>query len=901
VTSTRSTFRYAVGAAVALTVVAAAVVRTPQPAVGAGDAVPGMAGTDISLPLTDSAATVAGRGPFAGMEVTVNQTRDLNNQAVSITWRGSRPTVSQGPRLFASDFVQIMQCWGEPDALVAENPGPPPEQCVWGALNPTAASELPGFATSMVTSRAFTHESFDDFDPEVGTRDESGEVFRDFAAVDGTVVTDHVDHTATGPFDQFWQNPYFNSVTSNEVPGVRTLEDGRGQALMTVDTGLESRGLGCGQRVQPNPAGEPTVPRCWLVIVPRGTAELENAGTPFGTGLGVATSPLRPASWQHRIAVELAFTPVDSSCDIAADQRQISGTELLVGAVSSWQPVLCTRPGLLPYAYGVVSDGLARQQLLSDVDGAPGMVAVNRPLPEDASTPDDPILYAPVSASAIAVGFNVERVVSLATTEFGLQGVRFRDINLTPRLVAKLLTQSYRSQVEIRGPSPYAWDDVNASHMLVDPDFLRFNPEFTLWQSGSGKHAGGLSLPLSSSDLAGQVWGWILADPEAAAWLAGTPDESGMVVNPLYATTAESNSTGSAFAAPPPDAFPKSDPYCHQAAVLASGVVPPPLCSLDWSPYAASFADAAHVTATANDGSKSVLNRFAGGVTDVWKRSSAQSLGRRTIFGLTDLPSVSKRGLQSARLSRAGDNGADREFIAADATGLSLAVQSMRADGGMLRLDPGAVDPGAYPLTTLTYAAVRPFALDDDAREQYAAFLDHAAGPGQTPGQKLGQLPPGYLPLPAALAQVTAAVADDLRTLEPPAPPPADGTTPPATPVAGGTVSSSSPSPEPAADSGTPPPVEVFSRAPSSTDADAAAPPAATDPVAEAPVRATPISQLTPGFPVGIGRYAVAAVAAIALAAALAALEITKRPRRRREADTASESRARPATAGTQP
>ncbi len=644
--------------------------------------------------------------------------------------------------------------------------------------------------------------------------------------------------------------------------------------------------------MQPNPGGAPTVPRCWLVIVPRGTAEVENAGTPFGAGVGVATSPLRPASWQHRIAVELAFTPVDSPCDIASDQRQINGTELLVGAVSSWQPVLCTKPGLLPYAYGVVSDALARQQIRADVEGAPGMVAVNRPLPEEASTPDDPILYAPLSASAIAVGFNVERVPSLATTDGRLQGVRYSDINLTPRLVAKMLTQSYRSQVEIGGSRPYAWDDANSIHMLSDPDFLRFNPEFALWQSGSGKHAGGLILPIGSSDLARQVWDWILADPEAAAWLAGAPDEWGMVVNPLYGTTAESNSTGIAFAAPPPDSFPKSDPYCFQAAALASGVVPPPLCSLDWMPYGATFAEAAHITTTANDRSKTSLNQFAGTVDDVWKRSSAQSLGRRTIFGLTDLPSVAKSGLQSARLSQAGDNGADRRFIAPDAAGLGLAVESMKADGGMLRLDPAAGDPGAYPLTTLTYAAVRPFALEDDEREHYAAFLDHAAGPGQTPGQKLGQLPPGYLPLPESLAQVTAAVAADVRTLQPPAPAPADpAPAPTTTPVA-----STAPPPSTSATSaasGFPPSAINPSRRQSGPAATSDTTPEVVA-VAAAPRPTESISQLTPVLAVGVGRYAVAVAAVIALLAALAALEVTKRPRRRFGAPVASATNGAP-------
>src|SRR5688572_29940152 len=50
--------------------------------------VPGSAGTDTSLPATDSQVTVAGRGPFADLRITVNQTKSLANQAISVTWTG---------------------------------------------------------------------------------------------------------------------------------------------------------------------------------------------------------------------------------------------------------------------------------------------------------------------------------------------------------------------------------------------------------------------------------------------------------------------------------------------------------------------------------------------------------------------------------------------------------------------------------------------------------------------------------------------------------------------------------------------------------------------------------------------------------------------------------------------
>jgi hypothetical protein len=69
----------------------------------------------------------------------------------------------------------------------------------------------------------------------------------------------------------------------------------------------------------------------------------------------------------------------------------------------------------------------------------------------------------------------------------------------------------------------------------------------------------------------------------------------------------------------------------------------------------------------------------------------------------------------------------------------------------VLQTDPAATTNGAYPLTLLTYAAVTPTRLDQTARNDYAAFIEYAAGPGQEPGLEFGKLPPGYAPLPDAL------------------------------------------------------------------------------------------------------------------------------------------------------
>jgi hypothetical protein len=359
-------------------VLALALLSLAVPATGSPGA-PGSAGTDTSLPATDSQVTVRGRGPFASLEVTVNQTRNLVNQAVSVTWSGGQPTI-EGPGRFAGNYLQIMQCWGEDDGTNPANPGPPPEQCVQGAVGGVYGG-IPGglYPSGLAISRVITRTDWANFDPAVGVADpRTTNVWRPFRAVDGTVIDVHTD-PGFNPAVQggsYWLNPYFNVITSNEIAGAVTSDDGRGSELFSIDTGVESSGLGCGQRVQPVPGGGFREPRCWLVVVPRGTPTEENAGTPLAASaeqFGVVTSPLAPTAWQHRIAVPLSFNPVDSACSINAADRRLTGSELFIGALTNWQSSLCASGNRPPFVFGTLSDSLARQQLLAGAAGAAGM------------------------------------------------------------------------------------------------------------------------------------------------------------------------------------------------------------------------------------------------------------------------------------------------------------------------------------------------------------------------------------------------------------------------------------------------------------------------------------------------------------------------------------------------
>jgi hypothetical protein len=234
-------------------------------------------------------------------------------------------------------------------------------------------------------------------------------------------------------------------------------------------------------------------------------------------------------------------------------------------------------------------------------------------------------------------------------------------------------------------------------------------------------------------------------------------------------------------------------------------------------------------------------------------------------LALTDTASANLFGLQMARLSRAGDDGADRDFIAPDTAGLTAGIQGMtpRSEPTVLEVDPAADAPGAYPLTSLTYAAIRPLGLTSAARAEYAAFVDYAAGAGQVSGPRYGELPVGYAPLTEALRTQARNAATRIRELQPAAaaPLPASSNDVGGSGGSGGGFGSSS-SRGAREDSTEPAPASAPPDAPATTDG--------------------PLELVsTPGIAVPPSRFALPVLGALTLLAALGALEVTKRPRRR--------------------
>jgi hypothetical protein len=860
----------------------------------------GEAGTVTGLPSTASADTIseqqalgsaAAESPFPNLSVTVNQTQNLVNQDISVSWTGGTQTLSGSPGDFSGDYLQIFECWGDAETTYPDDtgdPGPPPSQCEMGGESSTPTTSYPIQTTGFEYSRVLSQSSWSGYSQLVGDQTTGySNVYNDttdgfaiepFDAVDGTVVDDQADYNydavPTAP-QQFWLNPYYSFDNTNEVDFARTYSGGTGNQLFQVDTGLEAPGLGCGQDIEPVTGGGTRIPQCWLVVVPRSTPTAENPPTVQPSA--VVTSPLTPEAWANRIAFPLTFNPVGSSCSINASSEGIEGSELASQAVSSWQPALCGQSSSTSFSYLTNSDDQARENLTDPTYGSVGMSVFSDPIDPSQTSSTNPVVYAPLTLSGVVIGFNIERVPAVVNgtpvqAEVPLTGSRIQTINLTPRLVAKLLTESYKGQfqeISAVKPSGYSWLAKNPETLFSDPDFIQYNPEFSDLTTEQQVDAGTLLVEEADSDAASTLWKWVLSDPSAEQWLSGQPDPWGMVVNPVY--------QGNVFGSPTPETFPKSDTYCESLSgadeppIVNAGVSTParPLCILDWSPYAQSMAAAAQDASEANDQAKTTYTPTATSADAAWGSNGPQTPGTYVVMTVTDSSSADLYGLQAASLSRSGDDptqpGQAPVFVPPNSSSLLAGEQAMTKSAvpGVLQTNVATTADNAYALTMLTYAAATPETLSQTDRSDYASFIKYAVGTGQTSGEQPGQLPAGYVPLPSSLqTQALMAAATILN--------------PPPEPSAATTAATS-----PSESFSTP-----FESAFSSSVGAASTPSAAAHSTAKrrsmGPEALTSVR--TTGVPIGLVRWVLPIGVFIGLSAALFAFAVDRLGRRRRAA-----------------
>ena len=720
---------------------------------------------------TSSAVTVAARSydlnyenaPFPDLAVTVSKTTDLVSQGILVSWTGGKKSVRPQGSVGGENFMQIAQCWGD-DPL---NPGHPDRTtCQYGAFpNAGRDSNVLDNVTDP-SDEEFNLKSIAPEDVQYTAKGAGGlsptYTSIPFRAVSGETVASVVPN-AQGVLVHDTSidvntNEFFTQFTSNEIKWAGADDTGAGSVKFEVQTSMQSPGLGCGQPIIVT--GQPiTGQSCWLVVIPR------------GTGDSGVTSIIRPGlfwdAWQHHVAVKLDFKPVGIRCEIGGTEAALSGSELIGGAIASWQPNLCT--GATKSAF-VLSTGNEADAAAKASKTAPSPLALtSRPLGVDAlNGTADPLQYAPVGISGLSLTFAVDRRVT------PIDGIKqeykdretqaFTSLNLTPRLVAKLLTSSYISSLPPGADlahvnyNSYADQGNNAANLTRDRDFLDINDEEWASQDLNSTSLADLLVPSGRSDLAVALWRYVLSDPDALAFLAGTPDPWGMVVNPWYSTSATVNLSTIGLSLPR-DNFPKADPVETAGTAGSNGAGPVNLVT--WRPYTSDFENGAYLTLR---GDGQLLGGWDTTYTPPKYAKTARSLvGEQGVLGLTTTAAAARyQNVTASLLNSAG------EYVAPTEASLTAAASAMTpsaAQPKVLEFDPDSsaaiAASNAYPLAMPVYAALNPLQTDVVLRGKYANMIRYAAGPGQVSGPEIGQLPEGYAPMPASWVTqaLTAATA----------------------------------------------------------------------------------------------------------------------------------------------
>ena len=703
--------------------------------------------------------------------VTVDNTTSLRNfQEIGVSWSGAHPTggiiadQNSGDARGEEYPVVLLECRGSGDI--------DPSTC-WTA---TAAERYQeSFNTAFPPARVDRYATAAERQAVAGAPDPRPqnclspaptERWVPFAGANGTVYAG--GSGGCGGMAPEAANVGGLSLPSNTTYGV-TSPDGTGEAKFDVWTGENNASLGCSS----------TVP-CALVVVPIMGISCDVAGE----GLPAADRPnedqkadadalcrksgqFQPgqvvsptgrfdvavsgalwwsaSNWRNRITVPLSFAPPSNACDVVsnADGIDIYGSELMTQAAIQWAPHFCLDSKLFKVKHVQTAEPAARTLLgNASIDAAFSSGVPDEPYKR-------PVVNAPVAVTGFAISFAVDDAKGHALTT----------LRLTPRLLAKLLTQSYPAVNALK--EEYAALAKNPLNVSLDPEFQTLNPAVTKGVAASESASTLLSLS-SDSDVLSALTAYIDADPDARAWLNGTPDPWGMVVNPNYKAIALPTASW-----PLLDSFEPPKMYASDTNDCLYNN-PVPYLPLIAAPMAR-LAPIAQAMQFALANSQTVCQQRAEGSSEGEKLVALgrQTPGFRFMLGLTSLADVHRYGLDAASLATQGDN-----FVAPSAESLRAATAMLKPDAATntwpipyASLRSQAAGAAAYPGTMVVYASVPTAGLSSKDAGNYAAFLRYVTTDGQTPGAEVGKLPDGYLPLTAAnnlggMATYAAAAAD---------------------------------------------------------------------------------------------------------------------------------------------
>lgn len=480
------------------------------------------------------------------------------------------------------------------------------------------------------------------------------------------------------------------------------------------------------------------------------------------------------SNWRNRITVPLTFASVSNPCNAQGRSGQevdIYGSELMTEAAAQWDPHFCTDASLFTLKQIATGEPEARNLLeQGDIEAAFAAYAPT-------GTYSSPVVSAPVALSGFAIAFNVD----------SYDGREVTTLRLDPRLIAKLLTESYLDSIsnfqQVLPTLPPTSTELaiakNPLNITQDPEFIALNPEFGqnlsttnafAFRTSEEDGAATLYSLSSQSDVMYALTSYIMEDPEAVAWLEGQPDPWGAVVNPSYKLPSSPLTM-------PTSAWQLLDRVTSTAGIATTnndGNVCPQLSQTPWlnlvaSPqatllsiaegveFANSFSTTKCVQLTSQKDQNSAPN--------VLKTQGAQVAGEHFMLGLVSLGEASRYDLNTASLETDVKPGTpagqfaptnSRTFVAPTDASLKAAAALITADPGTntWQIPPGLIqstpaDAGAYPGTMVVQAQVPTSGLPAADATNLSKFLQFAATDGQTPGAGYGLLPGGYLPMTA--------------------------------------------------------------------------------------------------------------------------------------------------------
>ena len=507
-----------------------------------------------------------------------------------------------------------------------------------------------------------------------------------------------------------------------------TTTRGTGQAFIDIETNLENSFLGCDQ----------THP-CSLVVVPGQGGAPGNCADHradiglFGAGNALAANTFSLAagasgqcSWNNRIVIPLSFAPTPGGCPQRSAAFNVAGSPMMADAMQQWLTGLCAGSRGMTINYdSTLGEPTAVTNAVSKTDD---VALTTLPASADGiSTGGRPFVYAPIAVSAVSVAYWIDDSST---------GQQLGGLQLNQRLMAKLLSTSYNPNVACKGVPPPDNCDPGVEHnpfnIFFDREFKTLNPAIAKAVPTKPLFTGQSNIvPTVLSDPSDMTWTmtrWIGADPDASTFLTGTFDPYGMHVNTSY--------LGLKY---PVSAFQVQDP------------------SQWWSnEYQPVFglAKAVNYQAVSQDSGANVPFTNPNGTT-IYTKDPPEPVGDRALIAIVDQGDSALDHFPTAALRNAAG-----DYVRPSNAHMAAALSHMSSDGsGTLQVDLTNKDHKAYPLTMVVYAMAPTSGLSHAKAAAVARFLDFAAGSGQTTGVQPGQLPPGYLPLPASMRAHTRKLA----------------------------------------------------------------------------------------------------------------------------------------------